>query len=277
MSDKRPDPFGDRMKAYERANDARLTLPVIVRIDGRGFSKFTKGMDRPYDVRMSRAMIETTKYLVDESHAKVGYTQSDEISLVYYKAEGEIFFASKLQKMVSVLASMAAAKFARVCPDGYEHRLPHFDARAFSVPSKNEATNAILWRVLDARKNAISMTAQAHFSHRELQEKSQKDMLRMLDAIGVEFHRMPAFFRNGTFVRKLTVERVLTDDELDKIPPSYWPTGPVMRSELREVSEHFFPDVRNRIEFTFDGADPNPGWMTPPVVIETPPSEPWPD
>ena len=60
-----------------------VTLPIYARIDGRSFSKFTRGFERPYDSRMSDAMIETMKGLVDKTHARLGYTQSDEISLVY--------------------------------------------------------------------------------------------------------------------------------------------------------------------------------------------------
>ena len=80
------DSLGDRMKGYEMAAEGGrldVRLPVYARIDGRSFSKFTHGLERPFDQRMSRAMIETTKGLVDRTHARIGYTQSDEISLVY--------------------------------------------------------------------------------------------------------------------------------------------------------------------------------------------------
>jgi len=55
------------MKEYEAQETARRFLPglpIYARIDGRGFSKFTKGMDRPYDARMSNAMVSATKVLV---------------------------------------------------------------------------------------------------------------------------------------------------------------------------------------------------------------------
>ncbi len=88
------DDFGNRMKVYEAAETERYfmpLLPVYARIDGRSFSNFTQGMKRPYDERITRAMVETTKYLVEETHARIGYAQSDEISLVWqqehYKSE----------------------------------------------------------------------------------------------------------------------------------------------------------------------------------------------
>lgn len=255
------DEFGNRMKTYEAVETSRrldVRLPICARIDGRAFSRFTRGMQRPYDHAMSTAMVETTKHLVEQTHARLGYTQSDEISLVWL-AEGEsadILFSGKVQKMVSVLASMAAAKFARVCPAGYESRLPHFDCRVFQLPDRTEAANAFLWRAMDARKNAISMTAQARFSAKQLHGKRQKDMLAMLAEVGIDFDALPGFFKDGTFARRKTVERVLTPKELAIIPEKHRPVGPILRTEIETFAGLRFRDVGNRVEFVFDGADP---------------------
>ena len=71
------DQMGDRMKSYE-AQTCGIKLipriPVIARLDGKGFSKFTKGLKRPYDERLSNLMVETTKYLVKETNANCGYS-----------------------------------------------------------------------------------------------------------------------------------------------------------------------------------------------------------
>ena len=95
------DEFGARMKSYESSETARrvdVQLPIYARIDGRSFSRFTRGMDRPFDQKMTDAMIETTKHLVHETHAKIGYTQSDEISLVWLAdgPESDVFFSGKI-------------------------------------------------------------------------------------------------------------------------------------------------------------------------------------
>jgi tRNA(His) 5'-end guanylyltransferase len=77
------DDFGDRMKAYEAlANPPLLSpLPVCARLDGRGFHAFTKHAERPFSASFHRRMVDLTRFLVVESCADVGYTQSDEISL----------------------------------------------------------------------------------------------------------------------------------------------------------------------------------------------------
>lgn len=255
------DEFGDRMKAYEAVETARrldVHLPIYARIDGRHFSSFTRGMERPFDVAMTGAMIETCRQLVQETHARIGYTQSDEISLIWLadSDKSDVFFSGKVQKMVSVLASMSAAVFARVCPSGYEHKLPHFDARVFQLPTKTEGANAILWRAMDARKNAIQMVAQAHFSPKQLHGKDQAAMLGMLAAIDVEFEDFPASFKRGSYLRRVARERELTANELAKIPEKHRPSGPVLRSQVELIDMPPFNLVANREAVIFDGADP---------------------
>jgi tRNA(His) 5'-end guanylyltransferase len=255
------DEFGARMKAYEAVETARKLdpmLPIYARIDGRAFSAFTRGMERPFDARMTAAMVETTKYLAHKTDARMGYTQSDEISLVWLadKPESDVIFSGKVQKMVSVLASMAAAKFATVIPAEFAGRLPHFDCRVFQLPSKDEAANAFLWRAMDARKNAISMVAQSKFSHKALFGQDQKAMLAMLADLGIDFESFPASFRRGSFIRRDVTERELSAEELARIPEKHRPTGPVMRMDMKVLDMPPFNKVSNRVAVIFDAAEP---------------------
>jgi tRNA(His) 5'-end guanylyltransferase len=78
------------MKEYESAEAGRRLLPLLpvcARIDGNGFSRFTQHLARPFDARLSRLMVDTTRALVEETQALAGYTQSDEISLLWYSAD----------------------------------------------------------------------------------------------------------------------------------------------------------------------------------------------
>ena len=228
------DDLGDRMKAYEREwTDIRLpeNLPVYARIDGHGFSRFTRGMIRPFDQDLHAAMVATTKHIVEKTHAACGYTQSDEISLVWNPAESgqETWFARKLQKNASVLSAMATAVFMRELSKSrlaqFADRLPHFDARIFPLPSLTEAANALVWRVLDCEKNAISMAAHHAFGHKSLQGVNGKDKVARLAANGIAFYDYPKVFTQGTWLRRVTVERCLTAEELDSIPEKHRPTA----------------------------------------------------
>ena len=265
------DDFGNRMKAYESRETERAfipLLPVYARIDGRCFSSFTRYAKRPYDETITRMMIETTKFLVEETHARMGYTQSDEISLVWVQDsyDSEIFFCGKVQKLCSVLASMAAAKFGQLCLTSYNKEFhqqamdspPTFDCRVFQLPNRVEAANAFLWREKDATKNAVSMAARSFYSHKALHGKSSSEMQEMIFQKGQNFNDYPAFFKRGTFIRRITEERPFTDVELSAIPDAHRPTLEtlVMRSRVVELDMPIFTKVLNREAVIFDGAEP---------------------
>lgn len=260
------DELGDRMKAHEAVETHRQfdpTRPVYARIDGRSFSKFTKNMERPFDLRMTSAMIDVTAYLVEQTHAAIGYVQSDEISLLWadQRANNGLFFAGKVQKSCSVLASMAAARFAVALQDHFGslgRACPHFDCRVIQMPDRTEAANMLLWRALDARKNAVSMLARHHFSHGQLQNQGQADMLAMLAGLGVTMDQQPVAFARGTYLQRVTEDRLLTPEELESIPAKHRPdpTVPVARSRIQSIAMPPFISVSNRAEVIFDGAAP---------------------
>lgn len=219
---KRLDALGDRLKSYETQETGDKFLPMVpvyARIDGRSFSKFTKGMKRPYDENMSRIMVEVTKYLVEETNALTGYTQSDEISLVWLQEhpKSDIFFSGKKQKMVSTLAALATAKFLELAlqywPNKCTKRLPTFDTRVFQVPNKTEGMNCFLWRVQDAVKNSITMAASHHYSHKQLHGKNGNAKLDMLMDVGVNWNDYPQFFKEGSFIKRMQYTKTVGENE----------------------------------------------------------------
>lgn len=213
----RMDAMGDRMKAYERIETEQRFKPnqfLHVRLDGRGFSKFTKGLQRPFDTRLSQLMIDTTVHLVGAYRATIGYTQSDEISLLISNSyETPCDFDGKKQKLLSSLAASCTSFFvkglAKAIPEKFEleNVFPTFDCRIFECPSDLEASNSLLWREFDARKNSISMLAQHHFKHSELQGKRGDEMIDMLKTMkNVIWEDQPQFFTHGTYVKRVPYE-----------------------------------------------------------------------
>lgn len=72
-----------------------------------------------------------------------------------------------------------------------------FDARCFNIP-KEEVCNLIYWRQLDATRNSIQMVGQAYFSHKELQNKSCKDIQEMLHwGQGINWNYYPTRWKRG--------------------------------------------------------------------------------
>lgn len=231
--------LGDRMKRYEVVNQTYLVpgLPLIVRLDGRAFHTFTKGLEKPYDKRMSEAMQETTKYLVHEFNAKVAGTQSDEISLVFYTREDQLF-NGRVEKIVSVLASVASVKFnsiiSKTIPDK-AHMLPVFDARAYNVPNLDIAAEQLIWREADATRNSLTMAAHHYFTTKELHKVGFKGKHDLLHSVGVNWNDYPNFFKKGSYFSRVTRSRLLTEEELSHIPEQYRPTGLVDRTEVEEI------------------------------------------
>lgn len=267
------DAMGDRMKEFEGIETGQRfipLLPIVVRLDGRSFSSYTKWMERPYDVLMSRTMIETTKALVRETNAVIGYTQSDEITLILYSDafDSEIWFDGKKQKMISCLASFCSVTFYRlICEANPEKKtapLPTFDCRAYNAPSKTEAVNAVLWREKDATKNAISSAARSLYSHKDIEGKTGSEKQEMLFAKGVNFNKYPAAFKRGTFIQRRKVVRTFTKDELEVLPPKHKarkdPDLKIERTDVVELEMPSFSKVINRVEVIFDGADPVTDW-----------------
>jgi tRNA(His) 5'-end guanylyltransferase len=234
--------LGDRMKAYEAPSTLRKAFkgqPLIVRLDGKSFHTFTRGLKRPYDKDLSDLMVFLTERLVDRFQARVGYTQSDEITLAWYHQpheSAEYPFDGRFQKLESLTASYAAAVF-NVNIEAFlvekAGQLATFDSRAFVVPTLREAYHAFLWRQQDAVKNAISMAAHTYFSHKSLQGLHGNEMQeKLFQEKGINFNDYPAFFKRGTFVKRHKVLKELSQIELLQIPEQHRPTGPVTRTVL---------------------------------------------
>lgn len=241
MSNKN-DSLGDRMKGYENISRTYLTrrVPVIIRLDGKAFHTFTRGLEKPFDFTLMKVMQLTMQYLCANIQGCVfGYTQSDEITLVltdYATINTDAWFGYNVQKMASVSASMATMEFNRLFrkefedavlgwnPDRkdlalLEDRLAKlqekqfaacFDARCFSVPV-DEVCNCLIWRQQDATRNSIEAVGHANFSHRQIMGKSCNEIQDMLfKEKGINWNDLPTYCKRGS-----ACYRVVSEEEID--------------------------------------------------------------
>lgn len=206
------DSLGDRMKRYENITRHYLTrrTPVIVRLDGKGFHSFTRGFVKPFDDILMNVMYQTMKELCENVEGCViGYTQSDEISLVvcdYQELDTEPWFSNGLLKICSITASLATSafnKYFRIAVENiggvYQERIDkaNFDSRAFNIP-KEEVNNYMIWRQQDAIRNSVQATAQAYFSHSQLMGVNSKNAVNMLlSEKNVDWHGFPLSLQRG--------------------------------------------------------------------------------
>lgn len=264
------DDLGIRMKTfYEQIPKTKLMrrTPVAIRIDGKAFHTFTRGFQKPFDEVLIKSMQETMKYLCENIQGCVlGYTQSDEITLIlvdYKKLTSSAWFDYEVQKMCSIAASMTTMAFKKFfeknVEDGYAHRydIPKecsmtwdlyktyrksidkgamFDARCFNIP-KEEVTNLVYWRQLDASRNSIQMVGQANFSHKELQNKSCNDIQDMLmTQKGINWNDLPTYQKRGSCCIKVEIQ----DLESGRLNASGWIVDtdiPIFKGEGREYVE----------------------------------------
>ena len=225
------DKLGKRMKQYEAIPQISLMrrTPVAIRIDGKAFHTFTKHLNKPWDNIFQKSMQETMKYLCQNiQNCVFGYAQSDEITLIltdYETLTTDAWFGYEVQKLCSISASMATLKFNQAFADNaskwcdsyfeveawrhsekedkYFETLNNclnsgamFDARCFNIP-KEEVTNLVYWRQVDAVRNSIQSMGQAHFSHKQLMNKSTKEVRQMLEDNGTLWEDCPIAERRG--------------------------------------------------------------------------------
>ena len=249
--------IGDRMKNnYENITRYYLTrrMPVIIRVDGRSFHTFTKGFKKPFDDVLVKTMQDTMKYLCENVQGCVlGYTQSDEISLVltdYAELTTDAWFGNNLQKMCSVSASMATLTFNKAFNDNIVKYIDNnldadcgvtkdlteytkilinarnkgamFDSRVFTIP-KEEVCNALIWRQQDATRNSIQSVGQANFSQKELHGKSCNDIQDMLMIQkGINWNDYSTTLKRGSCCIKTVIQDPNVDIKDGAYPISKW-------------------------------------------------------
>lgn len=237
------DSLGDRMKEYESRNQYYLQkrIPVCIRVDMRAGHTFTKGFIRPFDEVFSNTMIRTMQYCAENiGNCVFAYCQSDEITFIlvdYEKLETDAWFDYRTDKLCSIAASMATMAFNKYFAeevDAYcsnfnnsevqanryiaaKLRGAMFDARVFNIP-KEEVTNLIYWRQLDAARNSVQMVGQANFSHKELQNKSCNMIQDMLmTEKGINWNDFPTHQKRGSCCIRKQVIVDMKDKVSDEI------------------------------------------------------------
>lgn len=195
-----------RLRAFE-TNDDHCVLPglhIVVRLDGRGFTRQTREvwrLDAPFDVRFRDHMLDTVEHLMTACGFGVvyGYTQSDEISLLLRRDDAT--FGRKTRKLLSILAGEASARFTLAMG-----QMACFDARICPLPTPADVVDYFRWRHEDAHRNALNahgywllrgqgQSAQAATA--ALAGLSVADKNELLFRGGIQFNTLPAWHKRG--------------------------------------------------------------------------------
>jgi tRNA(His) guanylyltransferase len=232
--------LGERMKEYE-SQSLHITKiepyrSFLVRLDGRSFSKFTGGMQKPFDKNFTKAMLLTTTDLINEFTATTGYTHSDEITIIFKamatKEETEAgtnkaqhLFDGRVIKILTCMSGYCSVRFNfHLCKlinektsdykseyvDKINEMKASFDARLVVFPEDKEIeiVNHMIWRsIFDCERNAVSTYARFYFSQKELDSKGKEDMITMMKVKNLNWCTdVPMYLKHGVYLKKVTYE-----------------------------------------------------------------------
>lgn len=238
------DDLDERMRVYETAHD-HCVLPgmfMVARLDGRGFTRLTKGPKRrestltrepleephrfeaPFDKRFCDLMVHTTRHLMERTGFAFtyGHTHSDEISLLF--PLGDLSFGRKLRKLVSVIAGEASAAFSLRL--GFHAVL---DCRISQLPRRELVVDYFRWRQADAHRNALSAHcywvlrkggATRHEATAEVEGRSVAEKNELLFSHGINFDTLPAWQKRGVGLWWERYEKLGTDPRTGQVVPA---------------------------------------------------------
>lgn len=191
-----------RIQEYESCFDYRFTrkLPLIIKIEGKSFSKATKNLQRPYSDNLAATFADTMLALVKNiDGATIGYHYSDSISIVSLndqKLNTDPWLGNRIQDIVSLASSMATNEFNNLAWSDDDTYIDGadisgnalFTAKAFTVPNYTEAINFLICQQFgcaqEAINDAIYYELGKRFSRKEVHEilsgRSVEDRLILL-------------------------------------------------------------------------------------------------
>lgn len=241
------------------------TLPVIIRLDGNNFHNWTKGLERPFDKRLNELMTETTKFLVQETNAIVGYTQSDEITLVLYSGDRKsaIYNDGKKQKIISKLTAKCVNFFnearKKILPE--HNKMAIFDCRVYQTPSLHDACVQLLWRENDATRNSILMLANSLFGHAACLNLNTNELQdKMMLEKEINWNDLDTKLKRGTYIKHIKTSKPFSVKELESLPPKHHahknPDLVIERLIIKEIEYPILNKITNMVDTIFFDKEP---------------------
>ncbi|GBG28065.1 tRNAHis guanylyltransferase [Hondaea fermentalgiana] len=208
------------VRKFEDVGDVCLpSTYIVVRLDGRGFTKFTKAHDlvKPNDKRALDLMNRCGVAVMEEfGEIALGYGQSDEFSFVFRR--DAVVFKRRKAKILSLLVSLFSSAYvfhwATFFPQTLLQGPPQFDARIVLYPTDKSMRDYFRWRQADCHINNLFNTAFWALVHQgartpaeaeaELSGTLSQDKHEiMFSSFGINYNNEPAQFRKGSVLRRV--------------------------------------------------------------------------
>ncbi|WBW74805.1 tRNAHis guanylyltransferase Thg1 [Schizosaccharomyces osmophilus] len=150
------------VKQYERMDRLLPETYIVIRIDGKGFHKFTKKheFEKPNDLRCLSLMNAAAKVVMSEfTDIVLAYGDSDEYSFIWSKSTE--LYERRESKLVSHVCSLFTSAFVFNWTRYFDIpllSLPSFDGRAVLYPSIFVLRDYLNWRQADCHINNLYNT-----------------------------------------------------------------------------------------------------------------------
>ncbi|PMD16417.1 tRNAHis guanylyltransferas-like protein Thg1 [Hyaloscypha hepaticicola] len=249
------------VKAFEQPD---LLLPntwIVVRIDGRGFHKFSNkySFEKPNDRRALDLMNAAAKAVMTElPDIVIAYGISDEYSFVFHKSCA--LFERRSSKLVTTIVSTFTAYYVHLWASFFPETplsapLPSFDGRAVQYPSVQNLRDYMSWRQVDCHINNLYNTTfwaliqigglDAKSAEKELAGSLAADKNEILfSKFKINYNNEPEIYKKGSVVfrdiaqsktqeendRKRRAKARITVQHVDIIKDEFWERRPWLLS-----------------------------------------------
>lgn len=222
------------VRTFEQCDAIPPSNWIVVRIDGRGFSKLCKkyNLEKPNDKRaldlMNAAATEVVRSLVD---VVLAYGQSDEYSFIFH--ESTTLFDRRAAKLATTVATTFTAEYcmqwSTFFPDMPLTRpWPTFDGRCVAYPKRRVLRDYLAWRQADCHVNNLynttfwSLVLKGGMEAREAEERLKGTVAAdkneiLFSEFGINYNNEPEIFRKGTVVYRAYDEDAGLVDEVDGV------------------------------------------------------------
>ncbi|KAL1412523.1 tRNA-His guanylyltransferase [Vanrija albida] len=201
------------VRNYELPDPLLPNAHIVVRVDGRGFHKFSDAhnFEKPNDQRALDLMNAAARAVMDEfGDVVLAFGQSDEYSFLMRRATN--VYSRRRSKINSTVASIFTSAYVFNWPKYFPNAEllypPTFDSRVVLYPGEKEVRDYFSWRQADTHINNLYNTCFWALVHdkqtpreanKTLQGTNSKDKNELLfSRFGVNYNDIPAYFRKGS-------------------------------------------------------------------------------
>ncbi len=199
----------DRIDSYINGSEYKLLpkVPLVIEVNGRGFSKATSLLDKPYCPKFAECMNSVLLRLCNEIEGVLfGYGFNDELVFITrndQNLETEPWLDNKINKICSIVSGIASLHFHE-CAKLVELNLlgsPGFIVRPYVVPTISEAINCLIYKQQFNFYKSLQLACFYEFLKKErpvdLTGLSLDEKRNLLLQEGINFNSYPLPFRRG--------------------------------------------------------------------------------